>query len=56
MKVKFKVLELCDSVKQGSELVVGNIYTGILINNTVWFNDRAGCDWVFYVNDTCELC
>lgn len=57
MNVKFRVLELVDSVKQNSELIVGNVYHGQLSadGKTVYYRDKAEVDWIFYVDDTCEI-
>jgi len=56
MKVEFKVLQLVDSVKNGSELEVGNSYSGIMDSNRIIYTDNVDCEWIFYVGDTCELC
>lgn len=55
--VKFKVLKLEDPRKTESELEVGAIYLGMLTTNQymISFTDRAGVDWIFYVDDTCEI-
>ena len=53
---KFKVTELVDTRMEGSGLEVGKVYTGTLMaNGNISYTDRAGVDWIFYPNDTCEL-
>lgn len=54
-EIKFKVLELVDVTKQGSDLEIGNIYIGQRRGNSIYYRDRAGCDWIFYIDDTCEI-
>lgn len=54
-KVKFKVLELIDHRSEGSELEVGNVYTGKVENDKVYYQDKTGDDWIFYPGDTCEI-
>ena len=57
MIVKFKVTEVCDIAKQGSEVAVGNILKGELEkgNHRIFYTDKANCQWIFYVGDTCEI-
>ncbi len=56
MIVKFKVLKLEDPRKTESELFVGNVYEGLMTDDyRVQFKDRAGVDWTFYIDDTCEI-
>ena len=57
MTVKFKVTEVCDIRKQGSEVAVGNILTGEIdaTGHRVFYKDRADVEWIFYVGDTCEI-
>lgn len=55
--VKFKVLEVCDTRKEGSQVEVGAVLRGQINNDNtkVFFTDRANCEWIFYIGDTCEL-
>ena len=57
MIVKFKVTEVCDITKQGSEVAVGNILKGEIENGNrrIFYTDKANCQWIFYVGDTCEI-
>ena len=58
MKVKFRVLKLEDSRSDGSEIEVGNVYTGETSRkdlDRVFYTDRTGDEWIFYVGDTCEI-
>ncbi|MDR1926944.1 MAG: hypothetical protein LBQ13_04710 [Endomicrobium sp.] len=55
-EVKFKVTKITDSRKSGSTLELGKIYEGFQDNyNRVHWKDFNGDEWVFWVNDTCEL-
>lgn len=54
-KVRFKVLALEDPRSDGSELDIGNVYYGELIEGKVYYQDRTGDDWLFYPGDTCEI-
>jgi hypothetical protein len=54
-KVRFLVNELCDARSCGSELNVGNIHTGELIEGKVHYLDKTGDHWIFYPGDTCEI-
>jgi hypothetical protein len=53
----FKVLQITDTRKHGSELMVGNTYRGELDSSgtKVYYTDRADSKWIFYVGETCEL-
>jgi hypothetical protein len=55
--VKFRVLEIVDSRKTGSTIEVGKVFKGLYNpkTNTVNFTDVNEQDWIFYVNDTCEI-
>lgn len=57
MMVKFKVLQVIDSVKQRSQVKIGAVLNGDLSSNgkLVYFTDKANCEWIFYVGDTCEI-
>lgn len=57
MKVNFKVIEVCDTAKTGSEVKEGAVLTGELneLRNRIQFTDAAGCDWIFYPGDTAEI-
>lgn len=56
MIVEFKVLELLEPVKTGSKLKINGVYKGELISdNRVLFEDTNYIEWIFYINDTCEL-
>jgi len=56
-KVKFKVTEVLDFVKQGSKVAPGIKLKGELdaSKKRIYYTDRAKCEWVFYVGVTCEL-
>ncbi len=56
-KVKFKVLKIEDARKQGSEVEIGAEFKGEISSNLkeIYFTDKANCEWVFYIGDTCEL-
>jgi hypothetical protein len=56
-RVKFKVLEVNDIVKQGSEVRVGAILTGMFnpLRQRIDYIDSAGCEWCFYVGDSAEI-
>ncbi|MDI9863511.1 hypothetical protein QM480_04200 [Flectobacillus sp. DC10W] len=54
-KVEFKVLRFEDSRSSQSELEIGGIYTGEIDKNRVYYTDQTGDNWIFYINDTCEL-
>lgn len=53
----FQVLQLADTVKDGSDLKVKGWYLGQLDEqgHRIIYEDRAGCEWIFYVDDTCIL-
>lgn len=55
LKVKFKVLDLADLRSDGSELEVGNVYEGKLNWRSVYYTDKTGDEWIFYVGVTCEI-
>jgi len=54
---KFRITEVCDIRKQGSEVAVGNILQGDLApcGKRIFYTDRADVEWIFYIGDTCEL-
>jgi hypothetical protein len=56
-KVKFKVKEVCDSRKQGSNVSVDAVLVGFTDKSgkRVYYRDAAYIDWIFYVGDTCEI-
>lgn len=56
-KQLFKVTEVCDTRKQGSEIADGKILLGDLspCSTKVFYKDGADTDWIFYIGDTCEL-
>jgi len=56
-KVKFKILKIEDYRKQGSEVEIGNEFEGELSPSLkeIYFTDKANCEWIFYIGDTCEL-
>lgn len=56
-KVKFKVLKIEDSRKQGSEIEIEKEFEGEISSNLkeIYFTDKANCQWIFYIGDTCEL-
>lgn len=55
--VKFKVISLDDARSHGSEMAVGNEYSGEMdeSGSRVFYTDKANDDWVFYVGDSCEI-
>ena len=56
MKVKFKVTDVFDHAKQGSEVEEGAILIGELdAHDRIYYTDNVGSDWAFYVNDTCQI-
>ncbi len=54
-KVTFKVLRFEDSRSSSSELEIGRTYLGQIDKNKVYYTDQAGDNWIFYINDTCEI-
>lgn len=57
-KVIFQVTSFSDLRKDKSSLVVGSRYEGTYrhSNRSVWWTDpQNGQNWVFWVNDTCQL-
>lgn len=56
-KVKFKILKIYDTRKQGSEIEIDKEFEGEISSNLkeIYFTDKANCEWVFYIGDTCEL-
>lgn len=56
-KVKFKITDVIDSRKQGSEVSVGVELNGEIDENLqlIYFVDKADIEWVFYIGVTCEL-
>ena len=54
-KVKFKVLNIEDLPKYGSEVCTGAFLEGYLINGKVYYTDCRDTEWIFYVGDTCEI-
>lgn len=57
IKVKFKVNSLADAPKSNSEIVLNGVYEGELdeSNTRIYFTDKVGTEWIFYVNDTCGI-
>lgn len=57
MKVIFRVIEVCDIRKQGSQIEVGAILVGSADKSgkRVYFTDKADSQWIFYVGDTCMI-
>lgn len=53
--VEFKVLKLEDFPKFGSEVFVGAYLKGLLDKDKIYYTDCRNTDWIFYVNDTCQL-
>lgn len=55
--VRFKITEVFDFRKGDTEIKTGAILTGQMAesNNAIYYTDKAGTDWVFYVGDTCSL-
>ncbi len=56
--VQFKVLELIDDVKQGSELLVGAVLAtpeSEVINDRLYYTAKNEIEYLFYIGDTCEL-
>lgn len=56
-KVKFRITEVTDSRKQGSEVSIGKELCGEIDENLqlIYFVDKADVEWVFYIGVTCEL-
>jgi len=55
--VRFRVLSIEDKRSTNSEIQVGGTYIGEAndLRNRVYYTDNAGVDWIFYVDDTCEI-
>ncbi len=55
--VKFTVTEILDSRKQGSEIELNKEFFGKLSDNgkQIFYTDKAGCEWCFWIGQTCEL-
>lgn len=51
----FRVLRFEDSRSSSSELEIGRTYLGQIDKNKVYYTDKAGDNWIFYINDTCEI-
>lgn len=53
----FKVLELADPLKVGSDLKINGWFVGELEagGKRLFYKDAAGVDWIFYPGDTCRL-
>lgn len=53
----FKITEVCDIRKQGSEIAPGKLLMGDLsaCGRRIYYTDKANSQWIFYVGDTCEL-
>lgn len=56
-KVKFRILKIEDTRKQGSEVEINAELKGEISTNLkeIYFTDKADCEWIFYIGDTCEL-
>lgn len=56
-KVKFKVNSLADAPKSNSEIALNGVYVGELDESKtrIYFTDKVGTEWIFYVNDTCAV-
>lgn len=56
-KVKFKVNSLADAPKSNSEIALNGVYEGELDESKtrIYFTDKVGTEWIFYVNDTCGI-
>jgi hypothetical protein len=55
--VKFKVNSLADAPKSNSEIALNGVYEGKLDESKtrIYFTDKVGTEWIFYVNDTCGI-
>ena len=55
--VRFRVLSIEDKRSTNSEIQVCGTYIGEAndLRNRVYYTDNAGDDWIFYVDDTCEI-
>ena len=56
-KVKFKVNSLADAPKSNSEIALNGVYEGELDASKIriYFTDKVGTEWIFYLNDTCAV-
>lgn len=54
-KVKFKVLKLEDYANAGSEVCIDAILYGHHYKGKIYYTDCTENEWIFYVNDTCEI-
>ncbi|NBA78595.1 hypothetical protein [Flectobacillus sp. BAB-3569] len=55
--VRFRVLAIEGKRSTNSDIQVGGTYVGEAndLRNRVYYTDQAGDDWIFYVDDTCEI-
>ena len=56
--IRFKVLELVDPVKVGSELFVGAVLQTPdteVIQNRLYYTAKNEIEYMFYIGDTCEV-
>jgi hypothetical protein len=55
--VRFRVLSIEGKRSTNSDIQVGETYVGEANDhrNRVYYTDTAGDDWIFYVDDTCEI-
>jgi len=56
-KVLFEVTGIADKRNEDSDLFIGNRYLGIADNDLqrIYYTDKSDTEWVFYLNDTCEI-
>lgn len=57
MKVDFIPTAFIDPRKFNSELEIGEVFSGMINKEKtmVYYTDNAETEWVFYVNETCQL-
>lgn len=55
--IRFRLLSIDEPRSSQSDLEVGGIYIGEVndLRNRVYYTDKAGDEWVFYIGNNCEI-
>lgn len=56
-RVRFVVIKIIDTIKQGSEIELNKEFSGQLSDNKqkIYYTDKVGVEWVFFIGLTCKI-